>query len=65
MYSAPSELELRATWHRLHMVGDYDKCMRRPAVRRAIESATHAHARRVATRPPRDLKRLASGDTDF
>ncbi|MDY7792185.1 hypothetical protein U0E10_30260 [Burkholderia ubonensis] len=65
MYSTPSELELRATWRRLHMVGDYDKCMRRPAVRLAIESATRVHAHRIATRPPRDLKRLASGDTDF
>ncbi|RQQ73113.1 hypothetical protein DF139_04925 [Burkholderia stagnalis] len=64
MGPALSELELRATWRRLRMVGDYDLFMRRPAVRLAIESAARALARRTATNPPRDLKRLASGDTD-
>ncbi len=64
MRPALTELELRATWRRLRMVGDYDQSMRRPAVRVAIESAARAHARRPAPQLLRDLKRLASGDTD-
>lgn len=64
MRPALTEVELRATWRRLRMVGDYDQSMRRPAVRVAIESAARAHASRAASQPPRDLKRLASGDTD-
>ncbi|KVH68924.1 MULTISPECIES: hypothetical protein [Burkholderia] len=64
MRPALTEIELRATWRRLRMVGDYDQSMRRPAVRVAIESAARAHASRAASQPPRDLKRLASGDTD-
>jgi len=64
MRPALTEIELRATWRRLRMVGDYDQSMRRPAVRVAIESAARAHASRPAASPLRDLKRLASGDTD-
>jgi hypothetical protein len=60
-----SNLELRAAWRRLRMVGDFDRYMRRPAIRLVIESAARALARREALPPLLDRKRIASGDTDF
>lgn len=57
-----SELELRAAWSRLRMVGDFD--MAPPAVRPVVESAARAMQNReyVRLRCSFDAKRCAAND---
>ncbi|AIV84512.1 MULTISPECIES: hypothetical protein [Burkholderia] len=59
-----SELELRAAWSRLRMVGDFD--MAPPAVRLVVESAARAMQSReyVRLRCSFDAKRCAANDTN-
>ncbi|WP_256218029.1 hypothetical protein [Burkholderia contaminans] len=64
MRPALTELELRATWRRLHMVGDFDAL--HPAARRAFEcTASVWRARETAPESrPVDGKRRAANDFD-
>lgn len=64
MRASVSELELRATWRALRMVGDFDASMRRPAVRVVLEAAARARAARQTEPRLRDMKCLAAGDTE-
>ncbi|AOJ29847.1 hypothetical protein WJ12_24505 [Burkholderia seminalis] len=57
-----TELELRATWHRLHMVGDFDSL--HPAARRAFECTASVWRDRQPAPPPLDGKRRAANDFD-
>lgn len=61
-----TEIELRAAWHRLRMVGDFDVSMRHHAVRLVVESAARALQDREQTRLRRnfDSKRRAANDHD-
>lgn len=61
-----TDLELRAAWHRLRMVGDFDASMRHRAVRLVVESAARAMGDREQARLLRtfDAKRRAAQDTD-
>lgn len=61
-----TELELRAVWHRLRMVGDFEMSMRHRAVRLVVESAARAMQAREQTRSCSsiDAKRLAANDDD-
>jgi hypothetical protein len=64
MHAPLTDLELRAAWHRLRMVGDFDAAMRHRAVRLVVESAARAMQQReqARTRPGIDAKRRASND---
>ncbi|MGS1027700.1 hypothetical protein [Burkholderia glumae] len=62
MRPALTELELRATWHRLHMVGDFDSL--HPAARRAFECTASVWRDRQPAPPPVDGKRRAANDFD-
>ncbi|MDG0065809.1 hypothetical protein MMB92_17755 [Burkholderia sp. IO2] len=62
MRPALTELELRATWHRLHMVGDFDSL--HPAARRAFECTASVWRDRQPASPPVDGKRRAANDFD-
>ncbi len=59
-----TDLELRAAWHRLRMVGDFDMSMRHRAVRLVVESAARAMQDREQARwrSSIDAKRLAAND---
>lgn len=61
-----TDLELRVTWHRLRMVGDFDASMRHRAVRLVVESAARAFQDREQERTRRefDAKRRAAHDLD-
>ncbi|MDR8088585.1 hypothetical protein [Burkholderia gladioli] len=61
-----SDIELRAAWHRMRMVGDFDASMRHRAVRLAVESAARALQQREQARLHRafDAKRHAANDID-
>lgn len=61
-----TDLDLRAAWHRLRMVGDFDTSMRNRAVRLAVESAARAMQDRQQARARRavDGKRRAANDID-
>lgn len=60
-----TDFELRVTWHRLRMVGDFDASMRHRAVRLVVESAARALQDREQARSRRacDGKCLAANDT--
>ncbi|WP_082727828.1 hypothetical protein [Burkholderia mayonis] len=59
-----SDVELRAAWSRLRMVGDFDTAPQ--AVRLVVESAARAMQDREKARLRRsfDAKRRAANDTD-
>ncbi|KVC61872.1 hypothetical protein WI72_11695 [Burkholderia ubonensis] len=61
-----TDIDLRATWHRLCMAGDFDESMRHRAVRLAVESAARAMQDRDQARLRRtfDAKRCAANDFD-
>ncbi|KWK75323.1 hypothetical protein WM16_13670 [Burkholderia ubonensis] len=61
-----TDIDLRATWHRLRMAGDFDESMRHRAVRLAVESAARAMQDRDQARLRRtfDAKRCAANDFD-
>ncbi|KVQ57516.1 hypothetical protein [Burkholderia territorii] len=61
-----SDIDLRAAWHRLHMVGDFDAAIRHRAVRLVVESAARAMQDREQARKRRtfDMKRCAANDFD-
>ncbi|WP_334017656.1 hypothetical protein [Burkholderia gladioli] len=61
-----SDIELRAAWHRMRIVGDFDASMRHRAVRLAVESAARALQQREQARQHRafDAKRHAANDID-
>ncbi|CAE6823870.1 hypothetical protein R69746_06181 [Paraburkholderia aspalathi] len=61
-----TDLELRAAWHRLRMVGDFDTSMRHRAVRLVVESAARAIQNREQARTRRgfDVKRNSANDID-
>ncbi|WP_028206596.1 hypothetical protein [Paraburkholderia nodosa] len=61
-----TEFELRAAWHRLRMVGDFEMSMRNRAVRLVVESAARAMLAReqMRMRNSIDAKRLAANDDD-
>lgn len=61
-----TDLELRAAWHRLRMVSDFDMSMRHRAVRLAVECAARAMQDReqLRLRHSFDAKRLAANDDD-
>ncbi|RKU01804.1 hypothetical protein C7H84_18990 [Burkholderia sp. Nafp2/4-1b] len=61
-----TELDLRAAWHRLRMVGDFEASMRHRAVRLVVESAARAMQEREQVRSRRafDVKRSAANDLD-
>lgn len=66
MRTPVTEMELRAAWCRLRMVGDFDTSMRHQAVRCAVESAARAMQARERSRKQRtvDAKRRAANDQD-
>ncbi|KWC22737.1 hypothetical protein WL48_18630 [Burkholderia ubonensis] len=61
-----TDIDLRAAWHRLRMVGDFDTSMRHRAVRLVVESAARAMQDREQARSRRafDVKRCAANDVD-
>ncbi|HEF4757272.1 hypothetical protein UA18_00416 [Burkholderia multivorans] len=61
-----TDVDLRAAWHRLHMVGDFDTSIRHRAVRLVVESAARAMQDREQARLRRasDVKRRAANDVD-
>ncbi|TCW81032.1 hypothetical protein C5O80_22895 [Burkholderia sp. SRS-46] len=61
-----TDIDLRATWHRLRMAGNFDESMRHRAVRLAVESAARALQDRDQARLRRtlDVKRRAANDLD-
>ncbi|KWF09562.1 hypothetical protein [Burkholderia pseudomultivorans] len=61
-----TDIDLRAAWHRLRMVGDFDASIRNRAVRLVVESAARAMQDREQARMRRtfDVKRRAANDFD-
>ncbi|WP_261536801.1 hypothetical protein [Burkholderia multivorans] len=61
-----TDVDLRAAWHRLRMVGDFDTSIRHRAVRLVVESAARAMQDREQVRMRRsfDAKRCAANDFD-
>ncbi|UEP52045.1 hypothetical protein LMA00_21700 [Burkholderia ambifaria] len=61
-----TDIDLRAAWHRLRMVGDFDVSMRHRAVRLVVESAARAMQDHEQARLRRtfDVKRRAANDFD-
>ncbi|MBY4796613.1 hypothetical protein [Burkholderia multivorans] len=61
-----TDVDLRAAWHRLRMVGDFDTSIRHRAVRLVVESAARAMQDREKARSRRssDAKRCAANDFD-
>ena len=66
MNDAVTDSALRAAWHRLRMVGDFDTSMQHGAVRRAVECAARAMRVRAQRRLSgyADNKRRAANDAD-
>jgi hypothetical protein len=67
MHAPLTDADLRATWQRLHMTGDFDASMRNRAVRRAVEGAARTFQAREQERNQRqfDAKRRATNDFDY
>ncbi|ARL35337.1 hypothetical protein [Burkholderia pseudomallei] len=61
-----TDVDLRAAWHRLRMVGDFDTSIRHRAVRLVVESAARAMQDREQARSRRasEVKRRAANDVD-
>ncbi|MBU9134946.1 hypothetical protein KTD17_18265 [Burkholderia multivorans] len=61
-----TDVDLRAAWHRLRMVGDFDTSIRHRAVRLVVESAARAmqDRERARLRSASDVKRRAANDVD-
>ncbi|MBK5120907.1 hypothetical protein IQ288_13540 [Burkholderia sp. R-69980] len=61
--SLPHHL-LRVEWQLLHMVGSFDSAIKKPEVRRMLESSARAREAREERRARErgDIKRRASGD---